>query len=110
MDDERPASRPGSPKTEAPRVLTEAELSRIAREAVHQAPDERFDRQLARMGLTDAAEVTEVRLTQPTNRPLAIDPELERLRSQLRRVKTIAWALAAFSLLLAVVVVALLAR
>jgi hypothetical protein len=110
MDDEGPTSRPGSPKAEAPRVLTEAELSRIAREAVHQAPDARLDRQLARMGLTDASEAAEVRPAQPTNRSVAIDPELERLRRQLRRLKTIAWALAAFSLLLAVVVVALLVR
>lgn len=110
MDDEVPTSRPDPPKAEATRGLTEAELSRIAREAVHQAPDARLDKQLARMGLTDASAPAEAKPAQPTSRPVAIDPELERLRSQLRRMKTIVWVLAAFSLLLAVVVVALFVR
>jgi len=49
--DDTPEPRPRSPKAEPTSGPTEAELSRIAREAVHQAPDSRLDKQLARMGL-----------------------------------------------------------
>ena len=51
MDDETPTTRPSAPAAEP--TTSDAELSRIAREAVRQPADPRMDRQLARMGLTD---------------------------------------------------------
>jgi hypothetical protein len=54
MDDVAPDGEP-QPASAAPNPgQTDAELSRIAREAVHQAPDPRLDKQLERMGLLDA--------------------------------------------------------
>jgi hypothetical protein len=101
MDDDTSVNRPPSPKAERAPGPTEAELSRIAREAVHQAPDARLDKQLARMGLLDASE---------TSRPVPVDPELERLRSELRRARSMLWVLVAVIAILAVVVVVLLIR
>ena len=48
-------SGPQSPKAEPMAAPNEAELSRIAREAVHQPADPRLDRQLARMGVMETA-------------------------------------------------------
>ncbi len=54
MDHEEIAvSRPPSPKAETIAPPSEGELSRIAREAVHQPADPRLDRQLARLGVMD---------------------------------------------------------
>ena len=110
MDDEVPPTRPGSPKADLRRDLTEAELSRIARQAVHQAPDPGLDRQLARMGLTDPSPAAEGLPAQPTSRPAAIEPELKRLRNELRRLKAVAWGLAAVIAILVVLVIVLLVR
>lgn len=110
MDDEAPKSRPDSPKAGASRGLTEAELSRIAREAVHQAPDPRLDKQLARLGLTGASEPAETLPGQPTAGSVAIEPELERLRKELQRLKALLWVLAAITVIMAVVVVLLVVR
>ncbi len=110
MDDEVPPTRPGSPKAEVPRELTEAELSRIARQAVHQAPDPGLDRQLARMGLTDPAPSGGRLPAEPASRPAAIEPELTRLRDDLRRLKAVAWGLAAVIAILVVLVIVLLVR
>jgi hypothetical protein len=112
--------------------MSEAELSRIAREAVHQAPDSRLDKQLERMGLLDASEATGPQVAgspasgsappagglaplatspaPPTSSPTPIDPELERLRGSLRRSRQIAWALAVLAAILVVAVVVLLQR
>jgi hypothetical protein len=54
MDDETLVTRPAAPLAEP--TTSDAELSRIAREAVRQPADPRMDRQLARMGLTDDPE------------------------------------------------------
>lgn len=109
MDDDTPESRPHSPKAEPTPLPTEGELSRIAREAVHQPPDARLDKQLARMGLMDTSEPAEPP-GQPTSRSVVIGPELERLRRELRRIKLILWVLAAITAILAVTVVVLLFR
>ena len=110
MHDDPPESRPHSPKAEATPRPTEAELSRIAREAVHQPPDARLDKQLVRMGLMDASEVGEPQPARPTSRPVAIDAELARLLEELRRTRVILWLLVGVTAILVVVVVALLVR
>ena len=107
MQDDTPESRPQPPKAEASRGPTEAELSRIAREAVHQPPDARLDKQLVRMGLMDAPEPAE---SQPASRPVAKDPELERLRDELRRTRVTLWILVGVIAILFVVIVVLLFR
>lgn len=110
MDDDTSEPRVRSPKAEPTPGPSEAELSRIAREAVHQAPDAHLDRQLARMGLLDASDSVEPQSGQPTSRPVAIDPELESLRQALRRTKAILWVLVTIIVILAVAVVGLLLR
>jgi len=109
MDDETPAIRPHPPKQATSGALTDAELSRIARDAVHQAPDVRLDRELARMGLLDPAEPAVPR-PERTGRVPAIDPELERLRDALRRRTLVVWLLLAVTAILAVSVVVLILR
>ena len=110
MDDDTPEPRVRSPKAEGTSGPSEAELSRIAREAVHQAPDARLDKQLARMGLLDASASADPHPGQPASRPAAIDPELERLRKELRRTRLILWVLIAVIAILVVVLVVLLFR
>ena len=103
MHDDTPESRPHSPKAEPTPRPTEAELSRIAREAVHQPPDARLDKQLIRMGLMDASDPAEPQPARPTSRPVAVDAELERLREELRRTKLILWLVAGITAILVVV-------
>lgn len=110
MDDDTSEPRVRSPKAEPTPGPSEAELSRIAREAVHQAPDAHLDRQLARMGLLDASDSVEPQSSQPTSRPVVVDPELERLRAELRRTRSMLWVLVTVIAILAVVVVFLLLR
>jgi hypothetical protein len=110
MDDDTPQPRARSPKADPTPGMSEAELSRIAREAVHQAPDSRLDKQLERMGLVDAASAAEPQPSQPPSGPAAIDPELERLREALRRSRSMLWLLAAVIAILVVIVVVLLLR
>lgn len=107
MDDNTPKSRPHPPKAEP--GPTEAELSRMAREAVHQPPDSRIDKQLAWMGLTDS-EPAEAQPRQTTDRSAVADPEIDLLRTELRRAKMLLWALVAVAAILAIVVVVLLVR
>ena len=64
-------SQPQSPKAEPIAAPNEAELSRIAREAVHQPADPRLDRQLARMGVMETAEPAADRPGQAASRSLA---------------------------------------
>lgn len=109
MDDETPEIRPHPPKHATSAGLTDAELSRIARDAVHQAPDVRLDRELARMGLLDPAEPAAARPDR-TSRAPAIDPELERLRDALRRRTLVVWLLLAVSAILALMVAVLILR
>jgi hypothetical protein len=85
---------------------TDAELSRIAREAVRQPADPRLDKQLERMGLTDAPAKTAPSAKAYT----AIDPTVEALQGRLRRVESIVWILVVAVVILAVAVVVLLLR
>ena len=101
-------SQPHPPKAEPMSAPTDAELSRIAREAVRQPADPRLDRQLERMGLSDTPERAEPRASQASDRPASADPELERLRARTRRLEAILWVLAAAVVMLAAVVVVLL--
>ena len=110
MHDDTPASRPQAPKAVPTPRPTDAELSRIAREAVHQPPDARLDKQLVRMGLMDASEPAEPQPARLTGRPVAIDAELERLREELRRAKVILWLFVGATAILVVVVVVQLFR
>ena len=96
--DETPASRPRPPKTEPVPTPSEGELSRIAREAVHQPADPRLDKQLARMGRMDPSE------------PVMSGSELERLHKELRRIAVILGVLVAVIGILALIEVALLLR
>lgn len=110
MDDDATETRPVPQKGQPAAPLTEAELSRIAREAVHQPADARLDKQLARLGLVDAAEPSAVPPAGPTGTPTAIDPELTRLREELRRMRVFLALLVAIIAVLGIVVVVLLVR
>jgi hypothetical protein len=110
MDDDTPATRPHPPKAASAAGLTEAELSRIAREAVHQPADARLDKQLVRLGLMDGPEPAEPKPNQPIGGAVVVDPEIERLRKELVRTRMIVWVFLAISAILAVVVVVLLFR
>ena len=103
---ETPAPSPPSTKAEHTAAPTDAELSRIAREAVRQPADPRLDKQLERMGLTDAP------ATAPATAKAhaAIDPTVEALQGRLRRVESVVWLLVAAVGILAVAVVVLLLR
>jgi hypothetical protein len=89
---------------------TERELSRMGREAVRQPPDPRLDKELERMGLTDAPDIAGSQAGQSRGRPVAVDPELERLRQRLRNVQVALLVVAVIAGVLAVMVVILLAR
>jgi hypothetical protein len=108
--DDAPKSRPRPTKAEAMPAPTEAELSRIAREAVRQSADPRLDSELARMGLGQTALPREAQPGQVRGRPATADPELERLRGQLRRTERTLRVLVVVTVILAVVVVVLLIR
>ena len=95
-----------SPKPDPPHTPTEAELSRIAREAVRQPADPRLDKQLERMGLSDAPATH----SSPAKSPVAVDPRVEALGGRLRRVESIVWVLVVAVVILAVAVVVLLLR
>ena len=111
MDDDTSGVRPQSPKAEPAPGPPDAELSRIARQAVHQPPDARLDKQLARMGLLDEPAAGGTQPNEPAGiSVLAPDPELERIRGNLRRARLIILALGALCGLLAIVVIALLVR
>jgi uncharacterized membrane protein len=107
--DETPMSRPPSPKADPTPTPSEAELSRIAREAVRQPADPRLDKQLERMGLTDAPAHPAAPAASPVA-PVAEDPRIADLERRLRRVGSMVWALAVAVVVLALAVVALLVR
>jgi hypothetical protein len=110
MHDDAPDSRPVPSKGQPSQPLTEAELSRIAREAVHQPADARLDKQLVRMGLMDASETATPELAETTSRPVAIDPEVARLREELRRMRRSLALLIGIIAVLGILVVVLLVR
>ena len=100
--DDPPKSRPRPTKPEALPAPTEAELSRIAREAVRQSADPRLDSELARMGLGEAAPSRDAQAARRGAGPATVDPELERLRGQLRRTEMIMRTLVVVTVLLAI--------
>ena len=102
-------SGPQSPKAEPMAAPNEAELSRIAREAVHQPADPRLDRQLARMGVVDGV-AAEGAPGQAASQSVVPSAELERLGARLRRVEMIVGVLAVAVVILALIAVALLVR
>jgi len=111
MDHEETSmSGPQSPKAEPISAPNEAELSRIAREAVHQPADPRLDRQLARMGVMDAADTAVETPGQATGRPVVSSAEIERLGARLRRVERAVGVLAMAVAILALGVLYLLVR
>jgi hypothetical protein len=106
--DDTPESRPRQPRIDHTPPPSDAELSRIARGAVHQPADPRIDKQLARMGLTESVEATQPQAGQSRGRGTTADPELDRLRAELRRTQMIVWVLVAIAVFLAVLVTVLL--
>ena len=104
--DEMPVSPSQPTKAETTPTPTDAELSRIAREAVRQPADPRLDKQLERMGLTDAPTTT----ASQAKAHASIDPTVEALKGRLRRVESIVWILVVAVGVLAVAVVVLLLR
>jgi uncharacterized membrane protein len=105
MEPDKTPMRPPQP-TKAEPAPSDAELSRIAREAVRQPADPRLDKQLERMGLTDAPAPP----ASPASPRIAIDPTVEALGGRLRRVESIVWVLVAAVGILAVAVIILLLR
>ena len=103
--DETPMRPPQPAKADPTPAPTEAELSRIAREAVRQPADPRLDKQLERMGLTDAPAPASVPIA-----PVASDAAIEAIGRRLRRVESIVWMLVVAVGVLAVAVVVLLLR
>jgi len=88
MDDgEMSATQPATPRTGSAPTPSEAELSRMAREAVRQPPDPRLDKQLQRMGLADSPGTAADASARP-------DAEVERLQRRIRRLEALAIALA----------------
>lgn len=86
MDDETPTTRPSAPTAEP--TTSDAELSRIAREAVRQPADPRMDRQLARMGLTDAGE-EDVRRPNQAAQAAANARQIAQLEGRIRRLRIV---------------------
>jgi hypothetical protein len=107
MDDETPTTRPPTPAAEP--TTSDAELSRIAREAVRQPADPRMDRQLARMGLTDGAD-DDARRASPAAGPSALSTanaaRIEQLASRVRWLQVLVVVLLIAVVALAVALVA----
>ena len=87
--DETSMSGPRPPKAAPTAAPTDAELSRIAREAVHQPADPRLDRHLARLGAVDVSEAAEALPSQSTARSNASVIEIERLNARIRQLRMI---------------------
>ena len=102
--------RDDKPKVEPTQPPSDAELSRIAREAVHQPADARLDRQLIRMGVMDADESPDPLPARPTSRPPAVDAHVTDLQDQIRRTKRLMWLLVGIIAILVIVILGLLIR
>src|SRR3954447_19111201 len=89
MDDGKTPTTPVTSSKAEPRpVATDAELSRMAREAVHQAPDPHLDRHLQRMGLVDAPDAPDGEASQPVAPPAESSGlSVELLDRRLRRAE-----------------------
>ena len=107
--DATPQSRPTPSKVE-PTQPTEAELSRIAREAVRQSADPRIDRQLEWMGLTEPSEGAEREARPQRAVPDRSAAEIERLDRRLRRVEIVLALLVVAVVIVALVEVVLASR
>src|SRR5262245_62144985 len=103
MDDETPTTRPSAPTAEP--TTSDAELSRIAREAVRQPADPRMDRQLARMGLTDGPDA-EWPPSHAAQEAAANTRQIAELEGRIRRLRIVIVVLAVAVVALAVAVVA----
>ena len=101
MDDETPTTRPSGPTAEP--ATSDAELSRIAREAVRQPADPRMDRQLARMGLTDGPD--DDRRSSAAAQAAANAERIAPVEGQLRRSRIVVVALAGAVVVLAAALV-----
>jgi hypothetical protein len=111
MDQEKTSmTQPQSPKAEPMAAPNEAELSRIAREAVHQPADPRLDRQLARMGVMDSAGPAAGSPSQAMSQAVVSSAEVELLGARVRRLEMIAGVLGVAVVVLAVIAIALLVR
>jgi uncharacterized membrane protein len=111
MDQEETSmSQPQAPKAEPMAAPNEAELSRIAREAVHQPADPRLDRQLARMGVMESAGPAAGSSSKAVSPPVVSSAEVELLGARIRRLETIAGVLGVAVVVLAVIAVILLVR
>jgi hypothetical protein len=95
---------PPSTERESPASPTDAELSRIAREAVRQPADPRLDKQLARMGLAD--EPVPAAPPRGTGR----NDETLALQRRVGLLQTIVWLLAAAVVILSAALIVLLIR
>lgn len=105
MEPEEPI-RPAEPtKAEPTPVPTDAELSRIAREAVRQPADPRLDRQLERMGLTGAPAQAS-----PAAVPPVANQTVDALQARVRRLESTVLALVLAVGIIGVAVVVLLLR
>lgn len=104
MDDETLVTRPAAPPAEA--TTSDAELSRIAREAVRQPADPRLDRQLAKMGLTDEPDAASRRSSQSIDAAAlsSATERIARLEGRVRRLEI------AFIVAVAILAAALVAR
>jgi hypothetical protein len=89
---------------------SDAELSRIAREAVHQPADPRLDRHLARLGAAEVSEAVAVQPGQSTSRSGVSAAELDRLNARVRRIEMVLGLLVVAVGILAVIAVILLLR
>lgn len=104
MDDETPTTRPSGPAAEP--TTSDAELSRIAREAVRQPADPRMDRQLARMGLTDDP----VEATRRPSLAAASATDAERIGQLERRIRLFRIVIAVLAVAVVALAVALVIR
>ena len=103
MDDETPTTRLSAPTAEP--TTSDAELSRIAREAVRQPADPRMDRQLARMGLTDGGE-EDVRRPNQAAQAAAHARQIAQLEGRIRRLRIVIVVLMVAVIALAVALIA----
>jgi hypothetical protein len=89
--DETSMSGPRPSKAASTAAPSDAELSRIAREAVHQPADPRLDRHLARLGAVDPSEAGDAQAgrSPSTSRASASDAEIERLNARIRQLRMI---------------------
>ena len=106
--DETSMSGPRPPKAPPTAAPSDAELSRIAREAVHQPADPRLDRHLARLGAVDDPAAADAQPGRSASRSSAADAEIERLQGKIRQLQTVISVLVVAVVFLAVIAVVLL--